>query len=307
MTRFRFLFFSSFILLFPLLQTMNAQDRVIRPGDSIDIVVYGHQELSRVVTVGQNGGIDFPFMQNIPVDGMTLEELRRFMVVQLARYLDGQPVVTVGFSQSQLIQVAVLGYVEQPGTVQLPLNATLQEAIAKAGGPLEGANLQAVQVIREEDDDTNTRSFNIEFLYLRGDLSENPALSDQDVVLVTGNPNYAGVKVIGEVNEPGIHPTTHGATLLDVIFQAGGFTEDANVEKIRYIPVSEASSQEVEIDLESYYKDPESHHLPMVKPGDLVIIPRKSQWFRRTISFAADLTSIASIIYYITLVNRYRN
>ncbi len=307
MTCFRFLFFSSFILFFPLLQIINAQERVIRPGDSIDIVVYGHQELSRVVTIGPNGGIDFPFMQNIPVDGMTLEELRRFMVVQLARYLDGQPVVTVGFSESQLIQVAVLGYVKQPGTVQLPLSATLQEALAKAGGPLEGANLQNVQVIREDGEDTKNRSYNIEFLYLRGDLSQNPVLNDQDVVLVTGNPIYAGVKVIGEVNEPGIHPTTHGATLLDIIFQAGGFTEDANVAKIRYIPVTQQRSEEVEIDLEAYYKNPESQQLPTVKPGDLVIIPRKSQWFRRTISFAADLTSIASIIYYITLVNRYRN
>ncbi len=56
------------------------QERRIKAGDAIEIVVYGHQELSRVVTVSQDGTIDFPFMQNLPVDGLAIDKLREIIV-----------------------------------------------------------------------------------------------------------------------------------------------------------------------------------------------------------------------------------
>ncbi|MDZ7721918.1 MAG: SLBB domain-containing protein [candidate division KSB1 bacterium] len=226
-------------------QPIASQDRIIKPGDSIEIMVYGHQELSRIVTVGADGSVDFPFMQNIPVDGMTIEELRRFMVAQLSKYLDGQPVVTVSFTESQLIRVSVLGYVHSPGTVQLPLSGTLQEAVSKAGGPLDGAKMDKVTLIRKEDGATKRREFNLVFLNLLGDMQQNPTLRDQDIVLVTGNPIFAGVKVIGAVNDPGIYDVFYGATVLDMIFKAGGLSEDADISAVRYVSPLKKRSREV--------------------------------------------------------------
>ena len=67
-----------FIFFICLLNTPKifGQEQKIKPGDAIDIMVYGHQELSRVVTVSPKGTVDFPFLQNIPVDGLTLNEFR---------------------------------------------------------------------------------------------------------------------------------------------------------------------------------------------------------------------------------------
>ncbi|RLD10141.1 hypothetical protein DRI50_11425, partial [candidate division KSB1 bacterium] len=209
-------------------------------------------------------------MQNIPVDGMSLEELRRFMVAQLSRYLEGQPVVTLSFSESQLIAVSVLGYVKKPGTVQLPLVGTLQEAISLVGGPLEGAKMDQVTLVREENGEMKKKNYNLIFLNLLGDMRQNPVLRQGDIVLVTGNPIFAGVKVIGAVNDPGIHESFYGATVMDMIFKAGGLDRKADVSKIRYVSPSEKKSREVELDLNKYYEDPYHYSLPVVMAGDII-------------------------------------
>ena len=285
---------SACFLLF-MAQPIGSQDRVIKPGDSLEIMVYGHQELSRVVTVGADGAVDFPFMQNIPVDGMTIEELRRFMVAQLSKYLDGQPVVTVSFTESQLIRVSVLGYVQSPGTVQLTLSGTLQEAISKAGGPLEGAKMDQVTLMRREDGSMKRREFNLVFLNLLGDMQQNPTLRDEDIVLVTGNPIFAGVKVIGEVNDPGIYDVFYGATVLDMIFKAGGLTDDADISAVRYVSPLKKRSREVQVNLAEYYRDPHGYELPVVNAGDIIIIPEDKSLWKNTLSVVRDVSAFASL------------
>lgn len=282
------------------------QERVIKPGDMLNIVVYGHAELSRPVTVGSTGSLDYPFMQNIPVDGMTLEELRRFMVAQLARYIEGQPIVTLSFTESRLVTLSVLGYVKKPGTVQLPLTGTLQEAVSQAGGPLEGAKMDQVTLIRNEGGEVKKKNYNLVFLNLLGDMRQNPVMQQGDIVLVTGNPIFAGVKIIGEVNDPGIHEAFYGATVMDMIFKAGGLKPKADVKNIRYISPTEKKSKEVKIDLNQYYRDPYHYILPTVLAGDIIIIPLKKEWLRNALSIASDLTSIVMLFYYINIINKTR-
>ena len=294
------------LLLLSIGSALTAQERVIKPGDALNIVVYGHNELSRQVTVGAGGSIDYPFMQNIPVDGMTLEELRRFMVAQLSRYIEGQPIVTISFTASQLITVSVLGYVKKPGTVQLPLTGTLQEALSQAGGPQEGAKMDQVTLIRSEAGEVKKRNYNLVFLNLLGDMRQNPVMQQGDIVLVTGNPIFAGVKVIGEVNTPGIHEAFYGASVMDMIFKAGGLKQKADIKRIRYISPTEKTSKEVMINLNQYYQDPYHYTLPTVVAGDIIIVPTKSEWLRSALSYTANVTSIMSAIYYFTLVNRNR-
>ena len=290
----------SIVLLFTI--TVFAQDRLIRPGDTIDIVVYGHEELSRVTTVGANGSINFPFMQNIPVDGMSLEELRKFMVAQLSRYLESQPVVTVSFAESNMIVVSVLGHVTNPGTQQLPLVGTLQEALSIAGGPLPGANLESVNVLRENEGKLTRKQYNLHRLSLLGDLDQNPVLKDGDIVLVTGNSVFSSVKILGSVSDPGTYEPTQGATVLDMIFIAGGMTQDADIKNIRYVSPSAKRSKELEIDLDRYFKDPYNYELPRVQPGDIIVVPQKNQFWKGFLSVVGSVSSILSMVYLVTRI-----
>lgn len=300
---FTYCVFIIFISLLILISKASSQDRKIRPGDSLEITVYGHQDLSRVVTVNPQGTIDFPFMQNLPVDGLTLERLRELIVAQLSRYLENYPVVTVSFAKSSTITVNVLGQVVNPGIIQIPQNSTLQGAIWQAGGAVPGAKIKSIQLIRNQDGEQKSYNYNLESFLLNGDLKQNPVLINEDIIIITGNPVYSNVKVLGCVNNPGTFTSFSEANVLEMIFQAGGTSDDANLSKIRHISPGREKSFEVRIDLNKYLKSPEYFTLPEVKAGDIIYVPKKLNLWQKTFGIARDLSVLVVLLWYVDRTN----
>ena len=132
---------------------------------------------------------------------------------------------------------------------------------------------------------------------------------DDDIVVVTGNPIFAQVKVLGSVIMPGTYNPLHGASVIDMIFMAGGFTVDADLSKIKHISPSDKNQQEVEIDLSLYFKSPQSYiNIPTVKEGDIIIIPKKKKNIIITAwGIAKEILSITQAIYWIWIISRYKN
>lgn len=292
--------------IFPLLLLASlafAQERKIKPGDAIEIVVYGHQELTRVVTVSPNGAIDFPFMQSVPVDGMTLDKLREIVVAQLSRYLNTYPVVTLSFSKSNTMVVSVLGMVKNPGLISMPLNSTLQGALAAAGGLLPGARHNEVTVSRDIDGRSVANAYDLEKFILEADMKQNPVVNDGDVIMVTGNPTLSNIKVIGAVRSPGIFEPAAGATVLDMLMRAGGPMDDANIKKVRLISPSRSKSMEYSIDLSKAFSSSSYYKLPIVKPGDVIYVPKKHNYWKSALAVARDVSTLALAAYYIVRIN----
>ena len=86
-----------FVFIILLSGSIHGQERLIKPGDAIKIVTPQTEELSKIVVVDQNGTIDFPAIQSLPVDGITLERFKEILVAQLSRYLETPPLVMVQF------------------------------------------------------------------------------------------------------------------------------------------------------------------------------------------------------------------
>ncbi|MDW7680887.1 MAG: polysaccharide biosynthesis/export family protein [bacterium] len=296
------------IILFLIPNLLFSQQRKIRPGDSIEIVVYGHSELSRTVFVSSQGTIDFPFMQNIPVDGLSIEKVREVIVAQLSRYLPTPPVVTAVFAGTSAITVSVLGQVAIPGVVQLPLQSRLQGALQKAGNVLPGADIGSITVLTTENGTTTTSNYNMELFLLNGDLAQNPTLTDNDIIIVTGNPIFDKVKVLGAVNRPGSYDAFHNASIMDMIFLAGGFAEDAETEKIMYISLAEQTTTELEINLNKYFDVPQQYsHLPNIKPGDIIMVPKKKRKIWAALwSVTRDVLILGQSFYYIWRISKER-
>lgn len=294
-----------FILLLILFISISAfaQERKIKAGDGIEIVVYGHQELSRVVSVSPQGTIDFPFMQNLPVDGLTLEKLREIIVAQLSRYLETFPVVTLNFAKSNTIAVSVMGMVKQPGIRQLPLYSNLQGALAAAGGLAPGGRAEEISLIRTADGKNATAKYDMTKFLLEGDMRQNPILEEGDVIMVVGDLALSTVKVLGEVRVPGVFEEFTGATVMDMLMRAGGPTKDADVAKIRFISPSRKKSSEYRINLEDYLANTEKYPMPAVKAGDIIYVPKKPNNWKSVLGVVRDISSIAIALYYITRLN----
>ena len=288
-----------------LLFTANApaQDRKIEAGDDIEIIVYGHQELSRVVRVSDKGTIDFPFMQSLPVDGLSLERLKEILVAQLSRYLDTYPVVTVSLKEDQTMDVSVLGMVNKPGIVRVPEKTTLQAAIAAAGGLVPGARYTEITLMRRQEGQVVRQQYNLEEFLLKGELKENPVLQTDDVIMITGNPVFSQVKVVGQVNSPGTFDAYSGATVLDMILMAGGPTEDADLSRVRYVSPSRKRSVEFNLDMEKILTSADVYNLPAVKAGDVIAIPKKKNYWSIAINAIRDVSYVALAVYYIARIN----
>jgi polysaccharide export outer membrane protein len=280
-----------------------AQERTIEAGDQIEIVVYGHQELSRVVRVSETGTIDFPFMQSVPVDGVTPERLKEIVVAQLSRYLDTYPLVTVSLVEEQTMGISVMGMVQKPGQVKVPEKSTLQAAVSAAGGFVPGARFTEVTVMRSRDNRAQKKTYNLETFLLEGDLSQNPVLRDGDVVMVTGNPVLSSVKVVGEVNNPGTFQNFSGATVLDMILMAGGPTEEADLNNVKYISPSRKKSIEFSLDIDKYLNSDSYNQLPVVKPGDVIALSEKTNYWRVAMSAIRDIGSILILVWYVDRIN----
>ncbi len=291
-------------LLLLLAGLLVGQTRTIRPGDAIEIVVYGHQELSRIVNVSPQGTIDFPFLQSWPVNGLTLDDLREVVVAKLSRYLNATPLITVGFARSNTINISVLGMVQRPGIVQIPLYSTLQGAISAAGSFVPGARLNEVVVMRNEGGKMASRTYDLTQFLRSSDLTQNPILEEADAVLVSGTPWLTNVKVVGAVRTPGQFNVHDGATILEAVMQAGGPLEDADLSKVVYLSPDAQRSMEMKLDLKKAIQNRDMSGLPVVKPDDIIFVPKKVTYLRLALNAIRDASTIALAVYYVSRIKQ---
>ena len=148
-------------------------------------------------------------------------------------------------------------------------------------------------------------SFDVGLFLSNGDMKENPILKENDEVIVTGNPVYTEVKVLGSVRLPGSYPYFHGATILDMLFQAGGIEKNAKIDRIHYISAAKKHSFELEVDLEKYYRAPATYRSIKVQPGDIIIVEEDdAQLWKVVMSTVRDLAMIATLIYWVVRIDK---
>jgi polysaccharide biosynthesis/export protein len=87
------------------------------------------------------------------------------------------------------------------------------------------------------------------------------------------------VSVLGAVNRPDTYPLSGETGLLDVIGSAGGATTDANLRRVQIFRKDKTQGNAV-VDLEQYIERADIDHLPLVKPGDVVFVPREKNFLK---------------------------
>ncbi|NIR72504.1 hypothetical protein GWN42_29910 [candidate division KSB1 bacterium] len=276
-------------------EIVSGQERRIKPGDAIDIMVLGHDELSQTVVVSSDGTLNYPLLAEVPVGGITLQKLQDVLVAQFSRVMEPSPVVVVHFAESYPIKVTVLGQVARPGTYEVPNTIAFQAALAQAGISSPGAQLSQVKLIRKNDDEANVQVVNLEKFHFEGDLSYLPSLKDGDIITVPAFPLAKTVKVLGAVTKPGSYELSHRASLLDVIFLAGGPTDRAKMNDIK-VTYSDADNRHARhFDLNRFLKQ-ESEDIPMVEPGAVIYVPEQTMTWKTIVALVRDLTVFATLI-----------
>jgi polysaccharide export outer membrane protein len=117
--------------------------------DVLRIFIWGEPELSGRYQVRPDGKISVPLVQDLPVLGQTVDEVRRTVTAALSQYIR-DPNVTVIVEAINSYRVYFLGEVGRQGAVEFYRPTRLIQGIAAAGG-LTAFAKKEITLIREED------------------------------------------------------------------------------------------------------------------------------------------------------------
>src|SRR5579862_1057430 len=160
----------------------NATAFTLREGDILKISFPGSPNLNNVQQIRTDGKITLPLIGEVQAAGVTPIDLQQKLMDLYAPQLSSKE-VTVEVQNSSF-PVYVTGAVLRPGKITSDHPITALEAIMEAGGfDYTKANLKAVEVIRQEGDQTKNYTLNLK-LAMEGKINDPFYLKPSDIVYV---------------------------------------------------------------------------------------------------------------------------
>jgi polysaccharide biosynthesis/export protein len=201
----------------------------VGPGDVLEVTVTGDAGSSRLVTVQTTGAIFLAAIGELPVGGLTVEEIEFKLVEEWSRSDLAVPEVRVRVSEYRSRSVWVTGEVVRPGRTPLKGATRLLDVLLAAGG-LTGAASGEVVVERREG--TFADGSTVMHVILSGsgptpeELRGLETLVTARDVITAEKGRY--VQVSGAVARPGRYALRRG-TLAEALRAAGGTTKVAGL------------------------------------------------------------------------------
>ena len=125
------------------------------PGDHILIDVFGEEDLSMDVQINNSGTLNYPFLGELTVEGLTVRGLEQLITQGLEGPYLVDPDVTVSIKEYRPFYL--YGEVLKPGGIPYQPGLTLQKAVALGGGFTERASKKKITVIRASDTNASAK------------------------------------------------------------------------------------------------------------------------------------------------------
>ena len=283
---------------------------ILGPGDIINIRIVDMPELSGQRTILNDGTIQIPLVGNLRISGLTIKQSKKIITEELSNELL-KPIVDLTIIKERPIRVSLVGELARPGIYSLTTNEktqtlgsptivnsgmpTLIDAIQKAGGITQQANLRTVYLQRKlpgEDNLYKKTQINLINLILEGDQRHNPYLFDGDIIklekatsvesfpneITSANlsPSKIDVTIIGEVINPGKIQINSNTPLVQAVLAAGGpknwRSDRGNVQLVRINRNGSAYLENFVID----FKQPTGTKNPPLLSGDVIKVNRSA-------------------------------
>lgn len=166
----------------PALVNKLAADDRLRVDDVLEIRVVGEAQMSGDYRVDPNGRIQFPYVGQLEVAGLRVEDVHGTITSRLKEEYLRNPQVAVHVKEWNSRKLSVLGEVNKPGPVAFYNGMTITDAIAAAGGFTRSAAMNAVKLRREINAQVESQRCRV------GDISEgilpNVSVLPGDLIVV---------------------------------------------------------------------------------------------------------------------------
>jgi polysaccharide export outer membrane protein len=209
-----------------------ALEYVVGTQDKLSITVVDEPNLTRVVTVGSDGGFDYPFIGLVKASGQTVRAIQQDITARLKEKYLRNPQVSIEVEAYRSQVVYVWGQVKVPGSVSLTGNISLTEALAKAGSPTPdaGSYIEINRRARGGDPNAKPAPERISMADLQNGRAQDIVLGDGDTVFV---PKAETFFVTGFVRNGGPFLHEAGLTVSKALSMAGGVTEKGSRSRVR--------------------------------------------------------------------------
>lgn len=220
-------------LIFPSGIGAQEKDRtyVLRPNDSIRLSVYGEPELSVPVRILKTGQASLELIGTVEIGGLTVAKAEELIRQKYAKDFLVDPKVAILVDEYATDFISVIGAVNSPGPIAIPVSGHLDlaSALATAGGLAPNADTGAVQLVRAGGG-TSTYSLSA----IKGAAGRTRLASGDRII--ANESRFVGmtVKILGQVRSPGAvqFPIDGKLDLVSAMAMAGGVTELAAPKRI---------------------------------------------------------------------------
>ena len=180
--------------------------------------------------------------------------------------------------------IYVLGQVNAPGRYAFNDSMGFLDILSAVNGPSANADLFNVRVNHRNGKRVEVTTVNLARYFETGDDSLLPRIKPGDTLYFPDrNPDWRQdtkeetIRLLGAVGKPGRYRFNDSLTLLDLLAQAGGTTTNAWTERITVVNLSCCKDQARVFNMEKFMRRPDFSLLPVVRAGDTVYVPDKTQ------------------------------
>jgi polysaccharide biosynthesis/export protein len=230
-------------------QTAQTESYVIGAQDNLLVVVTDENDLTGKYRVDTDGTISMPYLQRVPLAGLTLQEAQAKITSLLQAGYIKNPQVRVEVDQFKARSVIVNGEVRNPGKVSLPGSTiSLLEALILAGSPTTSAANEVIVIHQPKPGEKPGEPITINRKDLElGRAGRDVVLQDGDIVNV---PQAKRFYISGFVKNPGYYVLDTGTTVSQAIVLAGGLNDRGSDRRIRVNRLVNGKAVELPIELE---------------------------------------------------------
>ena len=188
--------------------------------------------------------------------------------------------------QSSDASIYVFGQVNAPGRYRFTKDMHFLDILSAADGPTKDADIHNIRVTHRDKPYAKVSKLNLSLYFETGDESILPSVTTGDTIYIPekdknwlDTSKESTVRVLGAVNKPGRYVFNDNMTILDLLAEAAGPTENAYLEKITVVNMSCCQGQARTFDLIKFSKTANIYHLPVLRAGDTIYIPDRSESF----------------------------
>jgi len=281
----------------------NVKNPLIAPGFFLTVSSLSDPKLNGDFRVNYEGVLQLPYDVDVNTTGVTLSQLKKKIVELYRPFFKTSPDIDLRVKERSY-WVDVRGLVQKPGRYLVDSTTSLDQVIALAGGAEKETIPQYARIQKGK----NLYIVDLNQYYAEGESNSQILgwVGGESVFLQKeysdslGDPSSSSayrlpIQVLGEVRNPGPYSLKPGSDFIDMLTQANGFTDEADLDRIEIIRRTKGRKRIFAFSWEQFER------APSPVQGDIILVHSVRQSKTEIkISMAALIVSIiltSAIIY----------